>query len=341
MADNTLITTLPRPLKPKKPTKGASTSAWQKYERALATHEEAKESYREFAALRRKQQVQQAGKKRGVRPAAANTARTARRRASPAQQEVNRQGQHERRAVAFMLSADLASGCFPDWPSRLVAAHERLPQLRLQPPADISRVVGALARVGAKVKLLCARSSDSLSGRRAPVVLLTHGTTLSSALVIYERGFTFSLKGRAAPLGVRVPARSTGAVCFGAAVETALCFAKEDGCGYGALVVATAQLEPEHFAISACTSGTVVAFDTAVKAGMLAVVAVLKLEQPVTRTHLNVHLRFGRSSTNKAEWEQKSCFTSEFDRLLTHVGNTPEGWQLDERYTWRRGCEAI
>ena len=329
MADNVLHTTLPRPKKPKKPTKRASAQAWQKYASALATHEQSMKVYREAAALRRKQQVQRAGQKRGKRPAAANDARMA-------QQEVNRQGQRERRAVAVILSADCAPGSYPDWPTRLLASHEKLQHRRLEPPADLQRVICACSSVGAKVELLCARTS-TLSGRPAPVVLLTHGTTLSSAMVIYERGFTFSLQGRAVPPGVRVPARSTGAVCFGAAVETSLCFAKPDGCGHGALVVASAQLDPEHYAISACSGGTVVAFDTAVAAGLLVVVAVLKLERPVSRSGLNLHLRTGRSSTNKAEWEQRSCFTSEFDRLLTHVGETPEGWQLDERYTWRSG----
>ena len=51
MADNVLHTTLPRPKKPKKPTKGASTHVWQKYECALATHKLSKELYREAAAL--------------------------------------------------------------------------------------------------------------------------------------------------------------------------------------------------------------------------------------------------------------------------------------------------
>jgi len=311
------------------------------YNRALDAHEVLLAAYLEASAKRRKKQLQRYGSMRGKRPAAANTARTERRRASPLQQKVNRDGARARRAVQFVESNSLASGEYADWPTRLLTAHARLQNRQLTPPEDVSRAIVACASVGANVKLLCSRPCATKAAQVNPVVLVAHGTTVASALVIFEKGFAFSLKGRAVPPGTRVPAVATGAVCFGAAMETALLFAKKDGSGHGALVLATAHLSPEHWKVSACSGGTVVAFDTAVAAGQLTVVAVLQLEQPVRRWQLNEWLRIGRSSTNKGEWEQSASFTGDFERLLTHVTDVPEGWRLDERYTWRSGREAI
>ena len=175
------------------------------------------------------------------------------------------------------------------------------------------------------------------SNHKWAVITVVHGTTLSAALTIYERGFRFSKEGRAVPSGVTVPASSAGVVCCGATVETALMFAKKEAQSHGALVIAAARPSPEHFALSACTGGTVVAFDSAAQTGRFVVLAVLRLQQSVPRRQVTQRLLRGRSSSNKAEWEQADAFLSEFEALLMHTDAGPAGWRLDARYTWRHG----
>ena len=137
-----------------------------------------------------------------------------------------------------------------------------------------------------------------------------------------------------------MPPHSRGVVCFGAAIESALLFAAtraRDLPQQGAVVVAAARLEQRHFAISACTGGTVVALDTAAEAGLLTVLAVIRVDRPATRHHISKQIEAGRASGNKAVWEQSPGFTREFGALLTHLGEVPAGWQLGREFTWVGG----
>ena len=334
-----------RSRKPKRPKADASADCLMRYQLAMATWAELNVEYQRAQSARTKLLVAQAGKRRPPRPASANLDRAERRRNSPAQQSDNARRAHKERALRAVSltvaragsTASSNSARFPDWETELVVnlARARAAGVALPTPPFLTRPAELLQTIGGGT-VMCSREPcipHSNETAVAPLVTLFHGTTRTAALSIFNGGFKYSRKGRAIPPGTTVHSQ-VQVVCCGVRPEVCASFASAEAVDVpGCIVVVQARLVPGHYAVSACSGGTVALFHTGCQ--YVSIIAVLQLSRICPRMTLRKLLSQGRSSDNKATWEQSPTFESDMTALLCTV-ELPIPWKVTRDATWRR-----